>query len=38
MEQFIYLFTRIALVACLLVIGYLFAIPEKESAEEWDIW
>lgn len=38
MENLIYFFTRAALIACLLVIAYLIAIPEKETADDWDIW
>jgi hypothetical protein len=38
MENLIYFFTRTVLVACLLVIAYLIAIPEKETADDWDIW
>jgi hypothetical protein len=38
MGDFIYIFTRVILISCLLVIGYLIAIPEKETADDWDIW
>jgi hypothetical protein len=37
MEHFIFISTRIILIACILVIGYLIAIPEKDTAEEWDV-
>lgn len=38
MEQLIYLFTRVILFACILVIGYIIAVPEKEVTDETDIW
>jgi hypothetical protein len=37
MEHFIYIFTRIVLFACITIIGYLFAVPEKGTADDWDI-
>jgi len=37
MEGFIYVFTRVILFACITIIGYLFAVPEKETADDWDI-
>ncbi|MDB5088863.1 MAG: hypothetical protein JWR09_2857 [Mucilaginibacter sp.] len=38
MENLIYIFTRTILIACILIIGYLIAIPEKETTDRWDIW
>ncbi len=38
MENFVYIFTRLALVICLIAIIYVIVKPEKELSEHSDIF
>ena len=38
METLIYFITRIVIFACISLIGYIIAMPEKKVTDESDIW
>ena len=38
METLVYFITRIVIFACISLIGYIIAMPEKKMTDESDIW